>query len=317
MDSGIDARLSKNSHLDFSVTKEEKMRVLRSYGYGIREATLQPKMISVLWLINLLFATVFFYTVFNFLARTIGKSQASDTLLQRLDFNFIFELLVHHGGAVHTMLCLFLILTFTYSLASIFLNGGILFTIAHPMRMTAAKGEKERFAGMFFQGAGKFFGRFFRLCIYSLLLWVLFIILHVLLNLAFRPLTASGTNEQIMLYLFWVRLAIGLFLIFLIRMILDYTRIKIVLEDTRYVFRSLLQTMVFIFRNFGKTLALYYLLIITAIILFLIYWGLKSLITSGSLFPILTAFIIGQIFIISRGWLKIALQAAQMEFYSQ
>ena len=317
MRSGNDARLSKNSHIDFSVTKEEKMRVLRSYGYGIREAILQPKMISVLWLINLLFATVFFYTVYNFLAKTIGKSQASDTLLQRLDFNFIFELLVHHGGAIRTILYLSFILVFVYLLISIFLNGGILFTIALPMRMTAAKIEKEHFAGMFFQGAGKFFGRFFRLCIYSLLLWLLFIILHVLLNLVFGPFTASGTNEQMMLFLFWVRLAIGLFLIFLIRMILDYTRIKIVLEDTGYVFRSLLQTMGFVFRNFGKTLALYYLLIVTAIILCLIYWGLKSIITQGSLFPILTAFIIGQIFIISRGWLKIALQAAQMEFYSR
>lgn len=293
------------------------MRVLRSYGYGIREATIQPKMISVLWLINLLFATVFFYTVFNFLVKTIGKSQVSATLLHKLDFNFIFELLVYHGGAARTILYLFLILVFVYSLVSIFLNGGILFTIALSTRMAAVEKREERFAGIFFQGAGKFFGRFFRLCIYSLLLWVLFIILHVLLNLAFRPLTSGGTNEQMMLYLFWVRLAICLFLIFLIRMILDYTRIKIVLEDTRYVFRSLLKTMGFVFRNFGKTLALYYLLIVTAVILCLIYWSLKSLIAQGSLFPILTAFIIGQIFIISRGWLKIALQAAQMEFCSQ
>jgi hypothetical protein len=293
------------------------MRVLRSYAYGIREATIQPKMISVLWLINLLFSTVLFYTVFNFLAKTIGKSQASDILLQRLDFNYVFELLVHHGGAIRTILCLFLILIFVYSFVSIFLNGGILFTIAPSTRMAAVEKRGERFAGTFFQGAGKFFGRFFRLCIYSLLLWVLFIILHVLLNLVFRPLTSGGTNEQMMLYLFWVRLAIGLFLILLIRMILDYTRIKIVLEDTHYVSRSLLQTIGFVFRNFGKTLALYYLLIVTAVILGLIYWGLKSLIVQGSLFPILTAFIIGQIFILSRGWLKIALQAAQMEFYSQ
>ena len=316
MRSGIDARFSKNSHFDFSVSEEEKMRVLRSYGYGIKEATSQPKIISVLWLINLLFATVFFYTVFNFLARTTGKSQASESVLQKLDFNFIFELLAHHGGAVRTILCLFLILIFVYSLVSIFLNGGILFTIALSTRMAATERREDRFAGIFFQGAGKFFGRFFRLFIYSLLLWVIFIILNVLLNLVFRPLTSSGTNEQMMLYLFWLRLAIGLFLIFLIRMILDYTRIKIVLEDTRNVFRSLLQTMGFVFQNFGKTLALYYLLIMTAIILFLIYWILKSLITPNSLFPILMAFVIGQLFIISRGWLKIALQAAQMEFYS-
>ena len=316
MRSGIDARLSKNSHLDFSVRKEEKMRVLRSYGHGIREATSQPKMISVLWLINFLFATVFFYTVFNFLARTIGKSQASESLLQKLDFNFIFELLAHHGGAVQTILCLFLILIFIYLLVSIFLTGGILFTLTNSMRMAATERREERFAAVFFQGAGKFFGRFFRLFIYSLLLWVIFIILNVLLNLVCRPLTSNGTNEQLMLYLFWARLAIGFFLFFLIKMILDYTRIKIVLEDTRSVFRSLLQTMGFVFQNFGKTLALYYLLIITAIILFLIYWILKSLITPDSLFPILMAFVIGQIFIISRGWSKIALQAAQMEFYS-
>ena len=172
-----------------------------------------------------------------------------------------------------------------------------------------------RFAPVFFQGAGKFFGRFFRLAIYSLLLWIIFGIIYYLLVLVLKSLTAGGTNEQAILFRYLAQPIIILILYFLIRMIGDYARIRIVAEDSKAVFGSLIQAIQFVFRNFFRTLILYYLVLITGLAIFGIYWIVQKMVPTQTLLPILIAFLIGQIFILSRGWVKVGLQAAQMVFF--
>ncbi len=292
------------------------MKVLKSYSKGIREATLRPKMIFILWLINFIFGSVIYFLFSGLLADVLGKSKIAEGLLKKFDFNVLFELLAHNGSTIQTIFSVALILIFLYFLVSIFLYGGILFSLAHSHKSGDVESKKPRFAQVFFQGAGKFFGRFFRLSIYSLILWIVFIVINILLNLVGNVLTASGANEQVAFYLIWIRIAIGLFLVFLIKMILDYTRIKIVTEDSRLVFLSFLKIIRFVFQKFGKTLALYYLLVVTGVILFGIFWALNSMIPSHTLFNILIVFIIGQLFIASRGWIKVAFQAAQLKYYS-
>ncbi len=292
------------------------MKVLKSYEKGIKEATQQPKMIVILWLINFIFGSVIFFLFFGQLSKAIGKSLIAESLQEKFDYNFLFEFLTYHGQSIRTIFSVAVFLIIIYFLISIFLYGGILFSLAHSQRANDVEKSKVRFAPIFFQGAGKFFGRFFRLSIYSLILWIIFIIFIFLLTGVGRVLTASGTNEQMAFYLFLVEIGIGFFLLFLIKMILDYTRIKIVTEDSRYVFRSLLKIIKFVFQRLGKTLGLYYLLIVTGVILFGIYWVLKLIIPSYSLLTIIITFIVYQLFIASRGWLKIAFQAAQLIFYS-
>ena len=289
------------------------MKVLKSYSKGIREATLRPKMIFILWLINFIFGSVIYFLFSGLLADVLGKSKIAEGLLKKFDFNVLFELLVHNGSTIQTIFSVALILIFLYFLVSIFLYGGILFSLVHPLKSGDVESKNPRFAQVFFQGAGKFFGRFFRLSFYSLILWIVFIVINVLLNLVGSVLTASGANEQVAFYLIWIRIAIGLFLVFLIKMILYYTRIKIVTEDSRLVFLSFLKIIRFVFRKFGKTLALYYLLVVTGVILFGIFWALNSMIPSHSLLSIFIVFIIGQLFIASRGWIKVAFQAAQLK----
>ena len=168
---------------------------------------------------------------------------------------------------------------------------------------------------MFFQGVGKFFGRFLRLLIYSLILWLGVIAINLILHLILTPITKGGTNESLMFYLALIRVVIAFFFIFLAKMIVDYARIKIVIDDTRHVFRSLFQVLGFVFRRLGSTLAIYYLFVLTAAAILAVYWLAQKVIETHSLLPILLAFLTGQIFILSRGWIKVGLQAAQMEFF--
>ncbi len=290
------------------------MRVLKSHIHGVKEATLRPKMVFILWLVNFLFAAFLFFPVYNLINKVMGKSAAAEAFLKKTDFNIIFDLIAYSGQQIYNIFCAAAVVAFMYIWASIFLNGGILFVLLQ--KKGGGENKKLRLAQIFFQGAGKFFGRFFRVCIYSLLLWILFSIIVSILSFLINPLTGDGANEKLSFYLWCGWGVISLFLSFLILMILDYTRIKIAKEDSRFVFRSLLKTVQFVFRNFGKTLVLYYLLLVTGGLLFVLYWLIMKRISGSTLGVVVIAFLIGQVYIFARSWLKVVFQAAQMELYS-
>jgi hypothetical protein len=268
-------------------------------------------MVWLLWVANILFASLLYFPFSGFLNDVLSHRAAAKDFLKTFDMNTFFEIITHHGEKINTIISFAFFLLLGYVIASVFINGGILFTLAQ----TKKSGEKNRVASLFFMGGAKFFWRFLRLLIYSLILWLgamtIFFLFHMILN----PFTAGGTNEALLFYLVWVRLAIAIFLVFLIKMIMDYARINIVTEDTRNVFTSVFQAAGFVFRRWGSTLAIYYLFVLTGAAIFMVYWLVQKIVKTHALLPILIAFLIGQIFILSRGWLKVALQAAQLGYY--
>jgi hypothetical protein len=284
------------------------MGVFKSYSQGITEATRLPKMIAVLWLMNLVFASMAFL-VFNAAFRgTLGDSLAAADLLKKTDMNVIFEFLSSSGIVLGEIGTVVLILLAFHVLASVFAFGGIL-SILDP----AARGQ--RFGQAFFGGGGKFYGRFFRLTIYSLVLWVpailVFMIVSALLGLA----TKDPTHEQLAFVLTVLKLAFLVFLIFLVKMILDYARIKIAATDSREVFRSLVGAARFVLIRPVKTLVLYYLLGLTGWAALAAYLALQSTFSKTSAVALVTGFLIAQVFIASRAWLKIAYQSAEKDLW--
>ncbi|MGB6865800.1 MAG: hypothetical protein WBE11_08905, partial [Candidatus Aminicenantaceae bacterium] len=217
------------------------MKVLSSFGNGIKRAFLEPKMVVVLWLVNFVSASVIYFLFSGYLSDVIGNRLVAANFLKGFDFETFFELIIHEGEAWHWIFYVAFILAFLYYWVSLFLHGGILVMLKARGITGELKGRDPRFAPAFFQGAGKYFGRFFRLTIYSLLVWLGFGVFYFVLNLALKLLESGGTNEQAIFYLFWVRVVIILFLYFLARMICDYARIWIVAEDSKAVFGSLIQ----------------------------------------------------------------------------
>jgi hypothetical protein len=292
------------------------MKVLKSYYEGIKEATVQAKMVFILWLVNFLFGSVIFYLFFGAFYRAMGRSAVAEDLLMRFDFNFLVEFMFNHRESITTIFSSIVVLTLLYLLVSTFLFGGILFSLTLRLKPSHLEGDGRKFAQIFFQGAGKFFGRFFRLMVYSLLLWIASLILFVFVNLFINSFAGWKAGEKAFFYSLWLRLGIAFFIFFMVRMILDYARIKIAFEDSPKVFHSLLEMINYVLKKLGKTLALYYLLLLTGVVFFAVLWALKSIIPQNSFITIIIAFVVGQVFIACQAWLRIAFQKAQLVFYS-
>ncbi len=285
------------------------MNIIKSYSHGIQAATSRPKMVFVLWMANFVFSSVVYFLFSAMLKAAFGKSLMASDLLKKPNMDVFLEFLTSSGTAQGMLITSALILIVLFLLVSMFLNGGILHTLI-------SRQDGEGFAQVFFAGGGKFFGRFFRLTIYSLILWVPAVLLFIILSGILGMIAKNPLNEQGAFYLALLRIALAVFFVFFIKMILDYARIKIATQDAWSVFRSLLEATAFVVRKLGKTLVLYYLLGLTGLVVFLAYWGIRSTFSTSSSTAIWLGFFIAQLFIASRGWLRIAFQAGQTKFFT-
>jgi len=289
------------------------VKILKSYAVGIGEATRRSKMVFLLWIVNIFFGSIVYFLSSRMITDAVGRTVLAEDLVKSFDFRILSDLLVHQGQEIKTIFFTAGLALFAFSFITLFLKGGILFSLMQPVKTEA---ERAGFARIFFQGGGKFFGRFFRLCVYSSLLWLVFALLNGVLHPLGRALTARGAREGLSVILFWVRFGIAVFLFLLLRMILDYARIRIVVSDTGHVFKSLWWAVAYVFRRIGKTLALYYLVVITGAVVCGFLYVLKIILPAETLLPVIMAFIVGQVFIAARGWVLIFLQAAQLKFHS-
>jgi hypothetical protein len=286
------------------------MNIMTCYAHGIREATRRPKMIMLLWLANIAFAAAAYFVFSGAFGAALGSSGMTVDMLKKTDMNVIIEVLTNSGGRLGDLIMVVLLIIVFYEFVSIFLNGGILHSLTRP-------GDEERFGQTFFAGGGRYYGRFFRLTIYSVTLWVPALLGFFIVTALLSAITRDSTNEQLSFYFSLLRIILALFLVFLIKMVMDYARIRIATQDTNKVFASLLEAVQFVFSRFTGTLLLYYLLGLTGWAALLVFRLINGTFTKNTTVAVLLGFVLAQLFIASRGWLRIAYQAAELKFFTR
>jgi hypothetical protein len=284
------------------------MTITSCYKKGVTEATARPNLMAVLWLFNVSFASILYVIFSRAFNASVGPSLVLKDLLKTGDMNIIFETLTQTAGPFASAFRAAPIVILLYFLANVFLQGGILNVLIAPR-------GRGKFAESFFGGGGRFYGRFLRLLVYSAVVWVPAIILFFAVNAALGVLGDPSREKQMVLFAI-LRIALGLFLLHLVKMVLDYARIMIAVPDSRTVFRALMDAVRFVVRRLGRTLGLYYLLGLTGLAISLAYLGVKSLIGTTTAAGILAVFLITQVYIAGRGWLRSAYQAGQLEMFT-
>jgi hypothetical protein len=275
---------------------------------GLKEATARPKTIFVLWLVNLLAAFPLYLVFSGAFGGALGASGLAGSLASKADMNAIFEVLTGSSDSLRDVMIAALGLIVLYEFAAIFLAGGILQTLLR-------KPERRAFASAFFSGGGRFYGRFFRLSISSLLLWLPAAAIYLVFDMALSSMFHDPNRELLGFHLGLLRAACALALFFLVKMILDYARIRIAVRDSRRVLAEFLSAVGFVGRRLGRTLALYYILGLLGLAVLALYGLADGAFAKTTPAAVSAGLALTQIFILSRGWLKIAFQAGQLEFY--
>ncbi len=284
------------------------MSIIANYRKGTAEAAVRPKTILLLWLVNLAFAFPVYLLFSTFFGAAVGRSGAAQGLMTKLDMNVLFEVLTTSGRPLGLLISGIMALLLLYFLATIFLQGGVL-------QGLLGGAAEARSGKAFFEGGARFYGRFFRLTVLSLILWIPAAAVFAAVSAVVAGLTGNSTNEQLSFYLTIGLVLFAAFLIYAIKMILDYARIHLATEDSSSALRALGAGVRFVIGHPGGTLGLYYLLGLTGLAILVVVKLIAGAIPARTNAEVWAIFVIVQLGLLSRGWLWIAYQSAQLSNY--
>lgn len=220
--------------------------------------------------------------------------------------NFFYALIVQFSFTTPDLL---VGLTFLYVLISTFLAGAFIGTYAKEYRLS--------FTEFLMEGA-KYFGRFFRLSLFSLIVYaLLFFWLFDWVDNRIPVWTANSPSEMTPFVYYVTKNALILFMLSVVTLCFDYAKIRIVVEDRVSAFIALVAGARFALKNFRKTYALYLALTLVGLLLIVAYAFLQMQLAQETYASILLAFALGQLYLMTRIWLKASFYASQTSLYQQ
>ena len=228
---------------------------------GIKKTLDNLRMWFILFGVQLVFAIVLLWPLGCQLDKMLGHSLMGQEILRGIGAQTFFEFMIGHIQTVSLELNLVWIVGLIYLVTSIFLNGGILGIFV--------RDEKGFSAHLFFGNAGRYFGRFLRLFLFSIVFIIAALLIIDGLGALFNRI--AGDSEPLRIAFWAIKMGILLFLLFFINMIFDYAKIGTVFRDRRGMFKTALQSWGFVFQYLGRTLKLYYLVALLGVLFFVIY----------------------------------------------
>jgi hypothetical protein len=254
---------------------------------------------AVGFVLAMLVARPFYVTFLN----EANTSVALDKLVADFDFMIFTDFFHQSQKAFQPFLPLIFTLGIVYLLLNTFLAGGIL---------DATEQDKFKFP-RFFEASAKHFGRF------AMLLVFLFIFLMVLVSLAgmfffiFAAIAEGGSEKDYILWMIPPLLILVYFVGFAVTMG-DYGRVILFKSTTLSPYGAFWKAFSYIFKK-PTAIALFWVIIVLVIILSVVYLGIDSLIGMHSGLTIFVMFLVQQVFVFGRTFLKISTQLAAKNYF--
>jgi hypothetical protein len=280
--------------------------VAGALGWGVRRAWRTKIVIFWLWLINLSVAMVLVLPVYAL----IYDHTATSTTAARLGEGFTATWWTDFSFAQGATLAvweghLWLAGAF-YLLLHVFLAGGMLSFLYSDQRFP--------FWARFGSACGAHFGRFFRLLLISLVFYGLVFWIDGLLFAMVDRFSDGGRLQPQAWWGHLIRSVITVILFFGVSLLFDYAKVRTVVRDSRSMIIETARSLGFVLRNAVRVVPLYLLLALVAAVLMAAYWGLARALGGAGL-GILALFIVQQIYVASRIWLRLATWGSAMSLY--
>ncbi len=332
--------------------QETTMNIISSFKQGVALVSRTKRMILFAWFVNVLFALVLALPVLKQLDSYLRDTVMDEKVLRQMDPGWVesyradmekseflrsldntiygYGPFVNHlelqmnGAFVKTLgdflydfflrweinpaaTSLLFLLCLLYVCTSTFLAGGFIGIYSKEYRSTFTE---------FLMDGAKYFGKFFRLSLIALLVYYLFFVLVVgWINAGIPRWTQNEASETVPFAYYMIRNVAVLFSLSILFMIFDYARIRMVVDDRISAFSSTAAGIRFAFSHFPSTYGLYLLLILVGVLLIVVYAILEKVVPQESYWPLVLLFVIQQIYMLARFFLKGSFYACQTGLY--
>ena len=284
------------------------MRTLKIFGQGFSTTNKKARMIVYLWLINFIFSVVVVTPIYFLLNKDLSRSMMADELAKGVDMLWLGDMIYKHQKLLPALLGWLLIPGILFGLLYVFLNGGIIGRIA-------AQDEKINISN-FLADCGKYFFRFFRVCLISIVGYiVVFGFIFAAISALFNLWSKSASTGWGVIISSNLEFLIMIILFTIVKMFFDYVRVRLVVEESKKTIRATLLNFGFIAKRFFKAWLLYLFVGLITVIFAVVYLAVyQSLPKMG--FLLLVAFIWQQIYMLSRMWTKILFYSTEYHFFT-
>lgn len=286
------------------------MKLLSPISKGLKYTWRYQYVVVFLYLMTFLLASAVAYPLQQLLQTTVGHSMLVNDLIKGFDYTFLNDFKNAYGAGFTPILNQSLIVLGLSFLLFIFLTGGYLglFTT-----------QPERYDGsLFWSSAAYFFGRIFRLSI-------IFVFLQGGLLLGFLYTfytTTSGFSlfeldcEHLILRNLYILSPIYLLLASILFLWQDISKIILVQEEKKWILSAIGQGLKFVFKNFFSSYFIYLLLFFLGLGLIVLNYFLSTSFAITDSTTIWYSFLLSQLFVISRLYLKLWLASSLVEWYN-
>jgi hypothetical protein len=326
--------------------------ILHSLKQGFSKVQKTKRMVFFAWVVNVAMALVLALPLLSQLNAYIRESLREDELLRKFDANWYqtwqidmqaseltrhvdysilgYAPFLHHTEAVLSGTVIkavgnffyALILRFSFTTPDLLVGLTVLYILLSTFLAAAfigmyAKEYRLSFTEFLMEGA-KYFGRFFRLSLLSLLVYsLLFLWLFDWAGDRIPVWTANSSSEMTPFIYYLVKNTLVLLVLSVVTLCFDYAKIRVVVEDRISALIALIAGTRFAINNFRETFGLYLLLTLFGLGLLVLYAVVEQQIVQQSFSGVLLAMVVGQLFMLARFWLKASFYASQTALYRQ
>ncbi len=264
------------------------------------------KFVILFWLTNFLLALVLSIPFFNLLLNNLGKSLLSDRLNQGFDYLWYIQFRNLYEVPLNQIPWVIYTVAGIYIIIQTFYSGGLI-SVFNQYR-------KNHFVD-FFYGGVKYFYRFFKVLLISL---IFYSVLFIVNNIANNIITDLFNNSEHIVLEFIIRFLRYVFLLFfigIITLVSDYTKVSLVLKNKNKVIKEIFSTILFIKDNFTIVFYVFLLVAILGAVGTILYNLIVITIPRTPYYFLAFSFILQQMLIIFRLLIRMLFCSSEVVIY--
>ncbi len=282
------------------------MKVKNTFVEGFRSVFYNKRYVALLWCTNAAMAFILAIPIYTNLIDNLKHSVMSDKLAQGWDFVWYLQFRQIYQNEFHELPLLIYGVTGVYVLILTFYSGGFISIFHFP---------KKNHVSDFFYGGVKYWYRFTKVLLVSLGFYALVFKFHALSGDWIHYGYSNSENVLADFVLRSLRYLVLLFLIGVIGIISDYTKVLIAIEDRADVFKCIVAGIRFIKRNFNIVFGVFLLVSIMGAGGAVVYNIVAKYVPKAPFYFLLLSFILQQMLIIFRLLIRMLFFSTEVYLY--
>jgi hypothetical protein len=273
---------------------------------SIRTVWYNAKFVILLWVINAASGVVLSVAIFHLLLSSIGRSFISDNLAHSFDYFWFIQFMHKNDVPLEQYPLLIYSVVVFYTLLQTFLLGGLIAVFNQP--------KKNHFVD-FFYGGVKYFYRFFKVVLVSVLFYAFAFKVNDFTGEFITWMFKNSENVMGDFILRSLRYVLLVFLIGVVTLISDYSKVSLAINDKTKIIKQVYSAILFIKNNFNKVFIVFLIVACIGALGVVIYNMLEYLIPRTPYYVLIISFILQQMLIIFRLLIRMLFYATEVILY--